>query len=98
MYKLFSAIFLAGMLTFSVAAQDSRYPPTGQQIPAADCTDLAWNHAYSPCTATMHSTWLKDITHWRTERKVRVGYSGALYDLPALKWTQSSFIQPQMMV
>ena len=32
------------------------------------------------------------------ERRIRVGYDGARYDLPALKWTQSSFMQPQMMV
>ena len=29
---------------------------------------------------------------------IRIGYDGSRYDMPALKWTQSSFIQPQMMV
>jgi formylglycine-generating enzyme required for sulfatase activity len=29
---------------------------------------------------------------------IRVGYDGSRYDLPELKWTQSSFFQPQMMV
>jgi formylglycine-generating enzyme required for sulfatase activity len=32
------------------------------------------------------------------ERRIRIGYNGARYDLPALQWTQSSFMQPQMMV
>jgi hypothetical protein len=32
------------------------------------------------------------------KRRIRVGYDGARYDLPALKCTQSSFMQPQMMV
>jgi formylglycine-generating enzyme required for sulfatase activity len=32
------------------------------------------------------------------ERRIRIGYDGARYDLPALQWTQSSFMQPQMMV
>jgi hypothetical protein len=27
-----------------------------------------------------------------------VGYDGSRYDRPEFKWTQSSFIQPQMMV
>ena len=36
--------------------------------------------------------------HWRSEHLIRIGYDGSRYDLPALKWTQSSFIQPQMMV
>src|SRR5690242_5629183 len=35
---------------------------------------------------------------WRHEQLVRIGYDGAEYDRPALKWTQSSFMQPQMMV
>ena len=38
------------------------------------------------------------MTHWRTERRIRIGYDGARYSMPALQWTQSSFIQPQMMV
>jgi formylglycine-generating enzyme required for sulfatase activity len=41
---------------------------------------------------------LTDITHWRTERRIRIGYDPSRYELPALKWAQSSFIQPQMMV
>jgi hypothetical protein len=46
----------------------------------------------------MHDAWLKDLEHWRTERRIRIGYDGSRYSLPALQWTQSSFIQPQMMV
>ena len=34
----------------------------------------------------------------RDERRIRIGYEGSRYDVPALKWTQSSFFQPQMMV
>ncbi len=43
-------------------------------------------------------TWLSEMRGWRTNRHIRMGYSGEMYDLPALKWTQSSFIQPQMMM
>ncbi len=46
----------------------------------------------------MHERWLSDIQHWREERLIRIAYDGSRYDLPALKWTQSSFMQPQMMV
>jgi len=38
------------------------------------------------------------VSHWRFERRIRIGYNGARYEEPALKWIQSSFIQPQMMV
>jgi formylglycine-generating enzyme required for sulfatase activity len=44
------------------------------------------------------SEWLRDITHWRAERLIRVGFDDSLYRDPALLWTQSSFVQPQMMV
>jgi len=98
MYKIF-AIFIAGILTSVLAAQDTHYKPSGQQFPPPTCSDLAWNHAYSPCnTPELHEAWLKDLAHWRMERRIRVGYNGDLYSLPALQWTQSSFIQPQMMV
>jgi hypothetical protein len=32
------------------------------------------------------------------ERRIRTGSDGSRNDLPALRWAQSSFIQPQMMV
>ena len=32
------------------------------------------------------------------EQRIRIGYYGSEYDGPELKWTQSSFIQPQMMI
>jgi formylglycine-generating enzyme required for sulfatase activity len=45
-----------------------------------------------------HATWLQTLQQWRDAKKAEMKYSGALYDRPELKWTQSSFIQPQMMV
>src|SRR5689334_4349043 len=80
--------------------QDTNYPPKGQLIPAPDCLSLkaAWQGGSSPCTAATHQAWLKDVTHWRFERTIRIGFNGQRYAMPALQWTQSSFIQPQMMV
>jgi formylglycine-generating enzyme required for sulfatase activity len=46
----------------------------------------------------VHDAWLKDVTHWRAERRIRIGYDGSRYRIPSLQWTQRSFIQPQMMV
>jgi gamma-glutamyl hercynylcysteine S-oxide synthase len=42
--------------------------------------------------------WLAEMRRWREERLAKMHYSGAEYDRPELKWTQRSFIQPQMMV
>jgi gamma-glutamyl hercynylcysteine S-oxide synthase len=83
-----------------IRGQDTNYPPKGQLIPAPDCLSLkaAWQGGSSPCTAATHQAWLKDVAHWRFERKIRIGFNGQRYDMPALQWTQSSFIQPQMMV
>ena len=78
-------IFLICALTLAVAAQDSRYAPQGGQIPG-------------PANPSDFAAWLADIQHWRSERLVRIGYNGAEYDRKELKWTQSSFVQPQMMV
>ena len=90
------------LLAISVVsfAQDSRFRPTGQQIPAPECLTMKglWEGGSKPCSQSEHEVWLADITHWRGERRIRIGYDGARYDLPALKWTQSSFMQPQMMV
>jgi iron(II)-dependent oxidoreductase len=82
------------------SAQDSHFSPVGQQIPVPGCLTMKglWDGGSKPCSQTEHEAWLADITYWRLERRIRTGYDGARYDLPALQWTQSSFIQPQMMV
>jgi gamma-glutamyl hercynylcysteine S-oxide synthase len=50
------------------------------------------------CGPDEHRNFLDAIEHWRTVRRIYVGYDGARYDVPQLQWTQSSFIQPQAMV
>ena len=50
------------------------------------------------CTPQLQQEWLKDVRHWREERRIRIGYDDARYKMPELKWAQSSFIQPQTMV
>jgi len=94
------AFLWSAMLAFSVAAQDFRYQPREQQIPPPSCLTMhfPWEGGSAPCAPGTHEEWLKAINDWRTEWRIRVGYSGARYEMPALQWTQSSFIQPQMMV
>lgn len=88
------------VLSIVGSAQDTRFAPKGQQIPVPECLTMKglWEGGSKPCTQNEHESWLVDITHWRNERRIRIGYDGSRYDLPVLKWTQSSFIQPQMMV
>jgi iron(II)-dependent oxidoreductase len=84
-----------------VAAQDTAFPPATEQIPGPDCAPIPeWNSQQAPkeCSQAESDAWLADVRHWRMERRIRAGYFGAEYERPELKWTQSSFIQPQMMV
>ena len=94
------SISIALVLSSMASAQDTNFEPDHQQIPAPDCLVLkaAYDGGWKPCTHEDHNAWLADIRRWRSERLIRVGYDGSRYDLPELKWTQSSFFQPQMMV
>jgi len=92
---------LLSALALAATAQDTQYPARGQQIPAPDCMNLhfAWQNVLQPtCQPGAHDRWLKDLEHWRAERRIRVAFDPSRYESPALEWTQSSFIQPQMMV
>src|SRR5882762_5836840 len=92
-----AALLAAGSV---VSAQDSHFYPDHQQIPTPGCLIMkgAWEGGSKPCIQDEHDSWLVDIRHWRDERRIRIGYDGSRYDLAVLKWTESSFFQPQMMV
>jgi iron(II)-dependent oxidoreductase len=91
------ALVAASVGTF---AQDDRYLPHEQQILPPDCVTLSalGEGSGSLCDGDEHEEWLKAVTAWRAERRIRVGFDPSRYAQPALAWTQSSFIQPQMMV
>ncbi|MGH9682999.1 MAG: formylglycine-generating enzyme family protein [Candidatus Acidiferrales bacterium] len=94
---------LIGVLLFAMvaSAQDTAYPPVWEQIPGPDCAPMPqWNSKDKPktCSPAEIDNWLADIRHWRMEHRIRMGYEDSEYKRPELKWTQSSFVQPQMMV
>ncbi|MFZ0745877.1 MAG: SUMF1/EgtB/PvdO family nonheme iron enzyme [Terracidiphilus sp.] len=100
MRRKLSLGFLVAVFALSAIGQDTQYPAKEQQIPAPVCMNLryAWEGPQVSCPPFMHERWLADLQHWRTERRIRTTYDPARYEMPALRWTQSSFIQPQMMV
>lgn len=102
---LFAACVVLIAQTVPLRAQDSNYRPVGQQIPPPACYTLteAWEdlragQGPAACTPKLQQEWLKDIRHWKQERRIRIGYDDARYRMPEMKWAQSSFIQPQAMV
>ena len=96
---LFFLAILMLVATFA-SAQYTHYTPDGDQIPGPDCLQpkRPVDGLPKPCTAEDYKAWLDDVTHWRNEARIRAGYSDHEYERPELKWTQSSFMQPQMMV
>jgi iron(II)-dependent oxidoreductase len=101
----FLVVLLAAVtIAKPAAAQDTKFVPSGmweqQMITAPQCLSPKdpWDPADGALDCDAHQAWLKDITHWRNERKIRIGYDGSRYRIPSLQWTQHSFIQTQMMV
>jgi iron(II)-dependent oxidoreductase len=86
-----------------ISAQGSHYVPlpTFKQamIPGPACLAYPepWEPA-EPCDEAAHEGWLRDVRHWRSERRDRIGYSDSRYANPRLAWVQSSFMQTQTMV
>jgi iron(II)-dependent oxidoreductase len=103
MNRLVRGIVLVTLLSSCLWAQDTKFEPQQEQIPGPDdaktsagqCCDRS-DEVRDPIKA--FQAWIEDVRHWRTERRTRIGYDGSQYERPELTWTQSSFIQPQMMI
>ncbi len=78
-------VTVLAILTSSLMAQDPAVRAQGY-------------HIDGPRTPADFPKWIRDMHLWRTEYLKRIGYSGAEYARPELKWTQSSYMQPQMMI
>jgi len=94
--RLPAALFL--LIATLGAAQDTRFAPEGELIPGPNCAGRTWPAPPRACTPEQYDLWLSDVTHWRAEHRIRMGYQPSAYERPELKWTQSSFIQPQVMM
>ena len=80
-------------------AQDSAVHPKGEQIDMPACDSVPdGDTPPAVCAQKDIDDWLSDIRHWRQERLVRIGYDDAEYRRPESRWTQSDFVQTQMMI
>ena len=97
--RCFGCLGLLAALCYT--AQDTHFAPQKQLIPAPACLNVNPANirlSSATCTADDYRIWNEDVNHWRQERRIRIGYDAGRYIKPELQWTQSSFIQPQMMV
>ena len=85
-------------------AQDTRQVPFPSfkqtMVNPPDCLSWreVWEGGWQACAQDAQAQWLNDLRHWRTERRIRIGYDDARYRDPALAWTRSVVLQTQMMV
>jgi len=93
-----AVLVVAAMLSAPATAQDTRFAPEGELIPGPNCAGRNWPAPPRSCTPEQYDLWLADVTHWRMEHRIRIGFDTSAYDRPELRWTQSSFIQPQVMM
>ncbi|HEV2425146.1 MAG TPA: formylglycine-generating enzyme family protein [Terriglobia bacterium] len=106
--RVAAVVFLLLGTALPLAAQDftyphNVYPPENEQIPGpmnetATDGECCAKGGQRPVTEASFRDWLHYIRTWRREHLVRMGYDGSQYDRPELRWTQSSFVQPQMMI
>lgn len=97
---LTAALVLPTVLPSAADAQETALEFKGQQIAGPPCAvPPRWEvrAAPRPCSEEQLAAWRSDAHRWREERRMRAGLDGAAYAEPALRWTQSSFVQPQMM-
>ena len=101
--RLFCGLVPLIVLAACLRAQDTQFPPAGEQIPGPDNAktetgQCCYRSDEIPDSLKAFHNWIEDVRHWRNEQRIRIGYDGLQYERPQLLWAQSSFIQPQMMV
>src|ERR1700753_4144243 len=76
---------LLGLIAVKARAQDPPVHAAGELI-------------NGPAEPSDFNAWFAGMKRWRAEQLKRIGYDGREYERPELKWTQSSYMQPQMMI
>ena len=92
---------LAGLLVIiaAVAAQAQEGIGLKEQIAGPAFTSLVGKDtAARPNSPAVAEAWLAQIRDQRSAARTRFALSEKEYDRPELAWTQSSFVQPQMMI
>ena len=72
--------------------------PCNCSVPDIGSFNLSGSHEVidGPASAANFSAWLSEVHRWREKCLDAIGFDGQAYDDPAMAWTQSSYVQPQM--
>jgi iron(II)-dependent oxidoreductase len=95
-------LFLSAALCLS--GQESGFKPQGPQLPSPVTTtpgQPSWQaelYEWVHVGQADYDKWRSEMDRWRKSYRESLGYNGAEYERPELKWAQRNFIQPQMMV
>ena len=96
-------ILSAVAMGFTIVGFMPSVPPSDPcELPANlsfDSHDAHYNELILPPidgSSETHAAWLRQITHWRDNCRKAINYTGSIYEVNGLKWTQTSYIQPQM--
>jgi formylglycine-generating enzyme required for sulfatase activity len=88
-----------------VLADNSPFMPAwesmNEQLAAPSCfTSPTRESSTDPsgCSQDQLDAWLKELRLAREEQLVRIGFDDRLYASPRFRWTQSNFVQPQVMI
>jgi iron(II)-dependent oxidoreductase len=96
---LLGLFVLSGSSPATAQVAAFRLPSEQVMINGPEClTYPSLAFRWTECDEAGHRSWLTQIRAWRTERRVRIGLDVSRYYDPRLKWAQSAFIQPQVMV
>jgi len=72
-----------------------RYLPVPGKAPGWPFAEIGhWKTDVDGCV----DDWVRELTDWRREHLVRIGYDDANYRRPELQWAQRNFVHAQMMV
>ena len=103
-WTLATALVLGPVISASAADEKevATYVPwfpsaTAPMITGPKCLEVPAGGA-SGCRPEDHQRFLDALQYWRKARRIYAGYDDSRYNLPSLKWAQSSFIQPQAMI
>src|SRR2546426_10978523 len=87
-------VLVAGMMS----AQDTKYPPQGEQIPGPDYYDESEHCCYSASQPRSREEiareWLADVEHWRLGDPIWMGVDGVRDAPPGAPRAQSRFFHP----